>query len=374
MRRRQTEKALVPLRVLMALDTIGGVWRFGLDLARALAPRNVSFVFVTLGPAPTEVQRQEAEALGKLVHLPLPLDWLAASENELSDVPSRIAETAAQHEVDLIQLNMPTQAAGLETDKPIIVMSHSCVPTWFQAVRKTAPPEDREWHVRLNRKGISRADVVLVPSRSHGELMVATYGQIRNLRVVHEATGAALHAADRAAREGIVAVGRWWDEAKNGVVLDAAAGLMSSTLTMVGNTTGPNGESFTIRNAVPAGPLAHADTLALVGKAEAFVSSSLYEPFGLAVLEAAACRTPLILADIPAYRELWDGGALFVPPCEPAAYAEAVEKLRQERQLREILAQLASNRATRFTPARQATAMRAVYDSLALPAMRMTAS
>ena len=44
-----------------------------------------------------------------------------------------------------------------------------------------------------------------------------------------------------------------------------------------------------------------------------FVSAARYEPFGLAVLEAAQAGCALVLSDIPTFRELWDGAALFVP-------------------------------------------------------------
>ena len=37
-----------------------------------------------------------------------------------------------------------------------------------------------------------------------------------------------------------------------------------------------------------------------------------YEPFGLAVLEAAQAGMRLVLSDIPSFRELWDGAATFV--------------------------------------------------------------
>ena len=319
---------LAPLRVLMTLDAVGGVWRFGMELARALEPRNVSFVFATFGPAPTEAQRQEAQALGELIHLPLPLDWLAEKDSDLAEIPDRIAEIAERHQVDLIHLNLPTQAAGLETDKPVVVMSHSCLPTWFHALRKTPPPEGWEWHIRLNRQGISRADVVLAPSRSHADLMEATYGRIRNLRVVHHAAAAVPHTIDRSQRDGVVAVGRWWDEGENGAVLDEVAARIARPVTMIGSATGPNGETLEIRNAGHIGSLSHADTLARIGKAEVFVSPSLYEPFGLAALEAAASRTPLVLADIPTYRELWEGAALFVPPRRPGRLCRSNRKAR----------------------------------------------
>ena len=53
--------------------------------------------------------------------------------------------------------------------------------------------------------------------------------------------------------------------------------------------------------------------------------TALYEPFGLAVLEAAQAGCALVLSDIPTFRELWDGAALFVAAATtPRLCAEAV--------------------------------------------------
>ncbi len=46
--------------------------------------------------------------------------------------------------------------------------------------------------------------------------------------------------------------------------------------------------------------------------ATVFASMARYEPFGLAVLEAAQAGMRLVLSDIPTFRELWDGAAIFV--------------------------------------------------------------
>ncbi len=166
---------------------------------------------------------------------------------------------------------------------------------------------------------------------------------------------------------------RWCDKVHNGAVLDQLAHRLGRPLTMIGSDSGSGNQKFPIAAAVHGGSLADGETLERIGSAEVFVSASLYEPFGLLTLEAAARRTPLVLSDTPAHREFWEGAALLVPADDPAAYAEAIDKLATERQLREILAQLAVNRATRFSLARQATALRAVYDNLAHPAMSLHA-
>ncbi|HKQ52025.1 MAG TPA: glycosyltransferase, partial [Pyrinomonadaceae bacterium] len=64
----------------------------------------------------------------------------------------------------------------------------------------------------------------------------------------------------------------------------------------------------------------------LMKRADAFVSLSRFEGCPNVVLEAAACGSPLIVSDIPAHRELFDGrGALFVDPDDAAGAAEALK-------------------------------------------------
>ena len=96
------------------------------------------------------------------------------------------------------------------------------------------------------------------------------------------------------------------------------------------------------------------------------MSPSIYEPFGLAALEAASAGAPLVLADIPTYRELWDGAALFFSPKEPGALAEAVNRLAADEPGRRTLARAAVRRSRRFTRLRQAAAMLAIYDQAAV--------
>ncbi|WP_448324261.1 glycosyltransferase, partial [Streptomyces sp. DSM 41493] len=107
----------------------------------------------------------------------------------------------------------------------------------------------------------------------------------------------------------VLAAGRWWDEGKNGAVLDQSASLCRALVLMAGPTEGPAGQHFAIRNAVRLGELPHQEVTALMAKAAIVASPSLYEPFGLAALEGARAGAALVLADIPTYRELWNGAA-----------------------------------------------------------------
>jgi alpha-1,3-rhamnosyl/mannosyltransferase len=77
------------------------------------------------------------------------------------------------------------------------------------------------------------------------------------------------------------------------------------------------------------------DSLAdLYRGASAFVAPSFWEGFGLPVLEAMACGTPVVASDIPVYRENLGEAALFADPKEPEAFASALRRVLSSDRLR----------------------------------------
>ena len=91
------------------------------------------------------------------------------------------------------------------------------------------------------------------------------------------------------------------------------------------------------------------------------MSPSRYEPFGLAALEAAGAEAALVLSEIPTYRELWEGAALFARADDPQHFAFQINALARDPRLRRRLGRRARRRAQRFTPTLQAQTMAAVY-------------
>ena len=351
------------LRLLMTLDSVGGVWRYAMDLARALRLVGVETVFLGFGPPPSDRQRAEAESLGLLDWGDSPLDWLVEDVSALARVPGLIDDAVRRHGVDLLHLNLPTQAVGLESDLPILVVSHSCVTTWFRAVRGTGLPPGWEWQGDLNSRGLARADLIVAPSQSHGEALRACYGPLPQLRVVLNAINAP--EPNRLPEKPIiVAAGRWWDEGKGGAVLDSAAEMTNWPVRMLGPTHGPNGAAFTAETAALDGELPHVEAVALMREAGIFVSPSIYEPFGLAVGEAARMGLPLVLSDIPTFRELWDGVAVFFPPRDAESLAATLDRLASDPHQRRRLGESARRRSRRFTPEAQAEAMLSLYEGL----------
>ena len=77
---------------------------------------------------------------------------------------------------------------------------------------------------------------------------------------------------------------------------------------------------------------------ALYAGALALVMPSLAEGYGFPPLEAAACGTPSIVSDLPAFRETLGDAVLRVPPGDEAALAEALVRMAGDDALRERLA------------------------------------
>jgi glycosyltransferase involved in cell wall biosynthesis len=75
------------------------------------------------------------------------------------------------------------------------------------------------------------------------------------------------------------------------------------------------------------GYLPEPDLARVVAGAAAVVVPSWYEGFGLPALEALACGTPVVAADLPALREVLGDQAELVPPGDPAALAGALARV-----------------------------------------------
>ena len=348
-----------PRRILMTVDAVGGVWRYAMDLARGLSASGIDTVFAGFGPEPDEAKRREAEAIGKLIWLPAPLDWMAEGEQDLASVGQQITGLAAREGVDLLHLNLPSQAVDLVVDVPVVTVSHSCVVTWFSAVRGHRVPKPWAWQERVNAEGLKRCDAVVVPSRSHGDMVTEAYGAVPQLSVVYNATRLPPETPRKEAF--VFAAGRWWDDGKNGRALDEAAERTHWPIVMAGPTRGPSGQQVALLAAKAKGELSHSETMNHLVKAAIFVSPSVYEPFGLAALEAARLGAALVLSDIKTYRELWDGAALFVDPHDPCAIAEAINRLGQDEGLRQALSARAQEVSRTFTLERQVNEMVRIY-------------
>jgi glycosyltransferase involved in cell wall biosynthesis len=106
------------------------------------------------------------------------------------------------------------------------------------------------------------------------------------------------------------------------------------------------------------------DVPSLLRALDVLVVASRQEPLSRVLLEALALGVPAVATDVGGTREiLGDGcGSLVVPPGDPAAIAEAVGRLLAAPELRDRLSRAGPDRARRFSPSRQAEAIRALYE------------
>jgi glycosyltransferase involved in cell wall biosynthesis len=97
------------------------------------------------------------------------------------------------------------------------------------------------------------------------------------------------------------------------------------------------------------GFVADDDLPALYSLAELFVFPSLVEGFGLPPLEAMACGTPAIVADVPPFAETVGDGAVRVDPHRPEAIAAGVRRVLEDDALRQRLREAGLRRAAGYT-------------------------
>jgi glycosyltransferase involved in cell wall biosynthesis len=353
-------------RVLITLDAVGGVWRYAIDVARGLESHGVDCLLVGFGPAPDAAQRAD-RGPSELVWTHEPLDWTVSEGATLDRGTDTLASLARNWNADILHLNLPSQACGLPDQCPVVVASHSCVPTWWRAVQGTDLPSAWVWQIHRNQAGFQRANAVIVPSRSHACALNAVYNLLPPLHVIYNAT--AVVPVDEPKEQLVLSVGRWWDSGKNGAVLDEAAATIPWPVILSGPLNGPNGQHADFRNVRTPGVLPHPDILALMRRSAIFAAPSRYEPFGLAVVEAAICGAALVLADIPTFRELWSDAALFVPPNDSGGWSRALTALAADTVLRGRLSAAAGARARQFTLCRQSARLHALYSTLTIPAV-----
>ena len=353
------------LRVLVTADAVGGVWQYSLDLARGLSGLGIETVLAVLGPPPSERQREEAEDVTglKLVETGLALDWMAEDAASVRRAGAAVAKLARQHRVDLVQLNSAALAAEAEFPVPVVAVQHSCVATWWEAVHGTELPEDFAWRTALVGAGLRRARAVVAPTSAFGEATRRRYKLPQAPRTVHNGRKP-LKLPRRAQHDFAFTAGRLWDEGKNLGTLDACAGRMTVPVHVAGPVRGPNGTAVMFDHLHCLGALGEGELARWLAARPVFVSTALYEPFGLAVLEAAAAGCPLILSDIPTFRELWEGVAFFVPARDERGFAVAIANLIHDDFEREMMGRAAMDRAARFRPEAMAAQMAAIYRSL----------
>ena len=103
---------------------------------------------------------------------------------------------------------------------------------------------------------------------------------------------------------------------------------------------------------------------ALYSAAEFFAYPSLYEGFGLPIIEALACGTPVLTGNNSCLPEAGGPGALYVNVECVDSIADGIMRLATDTSLRNTLRQAGKMHASHFTWERSATQLLQAYESL----------
>jgi glycosyltransferase involved in cell wall biosynthesis len=349
-----------PKNILMTADTVGGVWSYALELSRALAEHDVKISLATMG-AP--LSRDQRRAVGELENVEIfesrfKLEWMENPWADLQAAGNWLLEIERRTKPELVHLNGYAHAA-LPFGAPKIVVGHSCVLSWWRAVKNENAPNDWNHYRAAVKTGLRAADFVVAPSRSMLDDLNFFYGPLTG-KIIYNARDPGSFSAHKK-EECVLAAGRLWDEAKNISALNEIAADLPWPVYIAGETRSPNGKVTKQNHAIHLGKLPPELLAKWFAKTAIYALPARYEPFGLSVLEAALSGCALVLGDIPSLREIWNRAALFVDPNDPAQLKFTLQKLMQHPAQLKELASFAQCRAIQFSPQRMASEYLSVY-------------
>ncbi len=371
------------MKVLLVADAVGGVFTYAVELARALAARDVRVVLATEGARLSPDQRAALPGIPGLFHEEgaWALEWMEAPWDDVAAAGRWLLAIEARERPDVVHLDSFAHGA-LAFRAPKVVVAHSCVLSWFEAVRGAPAPPSWDRYRAAVRAGLRAADAIVAPSASMAAALVRHHGPIRAPAVIPNGRDPARFPP--AEKEPMVlGAGRLWDDAKNAAALARIAPSLPWPVLIAGETATPGGTATATATPTPTSPatppstsrpsgrpatflgrLREADLARWLGRAAIFAHPARYEPFGLAALEAALAGCALVLGDLPRLRVRWAGAAELVPPDDDAAIAARLRALAADPARRSALAAEARTRALALGPDRMALDYLALYRAL----------
>lgn len=353
------------MRILITADTVGGVWQYTVELVRELAAQGARVAIATMGAAVTDAQRAQLRDMHsvELHESCYRLEWMDDPWDDVREAGEWLLSLEAAFAPDVVHLNGYLHGA-LPWRAPVLVCAHSCVLSWWRAVKHEPAPESWRRYADAVREGVAAASVVVAPTRAMLRSVEEHHGTPARGVVIPNGRGALSHEPVRK-QPFVLAAGRLWDEAKNFMTLDAAAAHLRWPVYVAGDPRHPSGAGVKLASARSLGPLDADELGRWYTHAAIFAHPARYEPFGIAPLEAALAGCALVLGDIPTLREVWGDAALFVSPDDANALAAALATLAEDVTLRDTMGAGARQCAERYSPRRMAENYADLYRSLA---------
>jgi glycogen(starch) synthase len=334
-----------PARALVSTDAAG--WDQAVELARGLAEAGVSVVLALLGPRPDESRWVAATGIAgaQVIEAPFPLDATPACWGDVTAAGEWLLDLEHRHRCDVVHLGTYAHGA-LPFRSPKVVSGQSCLLSRWDALGQRPGPVACTRYRDEVASGLAAADQVVVPSGWMLSALERNYGPLPAAEVIPVGRDRPLWVAGE--KEAVVlTVGAIDDDARNVRLLARAAPRLPWPVQIV-DPRGLAAEALAARH----------------GAAAVYAAPARYEPTGLDVLEAALSECALVLSDLPSFREMWQGAAIFVPPDDMESLETALLTLMNQPELTAVLALRARRRALGYTAARMIKRHLALYRRL----------
>jgi glycosyltransferase involved in cell wall biosynthesis len=358
------------MRILMTTDTVGGGWNYCMELTSALAAHDVELCLATLGAPLSQAQRLQVSRLAnvRLFESHYRLEWMADAWSDVRDSARWLHELAQRVRPDVVHLNGYAHGQ-IDFEVPVLMVGHSCVLSWWQAVRRDDAPSEWNRYEREVSFGMRGADLLVAPSHAMLAELRRHYAPLPPHRVIYNGRDPSHFRPQQPKQAFVFAAGRLWDEAKNVAALERVAPSLDWPVMLAGETASPSsGGARRASNVQMLGRLNDAEVAAQMARAAIYALPARYEPFGLSILEAALSGCALVLGDIPSLREIWGPTAVYVPPDDHQALKSALQELIANASRREQFAKL--SRALRYSHATMAAQYLQAYQALSLGSLR----
>jgi glycogen synthase len=361
------DKKRIPLRILMTADTLGGVWTYTIELIKALEPFGMQIALATMGDNLNLRQREQVSALPQvtLYESNFKLEWMDNPWGDVDAAGEWLLNIDKEFKSDIVHLNNFCHG-NLNWGKPVIMVVHSCVGSWWKAVKGEAAPADWEYYQNAVAAGLQAADLVVAPSGAMLQEAGELYGPFNQSQVIYNGQNTANF--KYAAKEPFIfSMGRVWDDAKNIKQLAQVGAHLDWPVYIAGDARHPvTGETQQLPNVHFLGTLSQTEIINWLSRTAIFCLPAKYEPFGLAILEAALSGCALVVGDIPSQREIWGAAATYVNPDDAEALKVALTKLTEDEFVRNIMGFRAMQRGLQYNIKQTAFEYRNAYAQLLL--------
>lgn len=337
------------LKILMTTDTVGGVWTYSLELCRALMPYNLEIHLLGLGALPDDNQIKEINKFDHVTFYPtdFKLEWMENPWEDIRKTENKIETLCHIIEPDLFHFNNYISEKTCR-NLPKITVYHSCVQTWWQAVNDCKAPEEWNRYIEHLKDACNTSDVVVFPTEAIKNTACQVHEILSPCMVIHNARE--MMVAEAVEREKIIlCTGRIWDKAKNLKALCELADQLPWPIYVAGDNANPNTlERVTLDNVRFLGKLTFEELKYWLERTEIYINPALYEPFGLAVLEAAKAGCALALGNLDSLQEVWQENALYFNPKNEKQIVDTLLNFIENDELRKAYQQKAKKQSGQY--------------------------